>query len=469
MATWVEQIGTTIRARKLFGNGDRILLAVSGGLDSMVLLRVLVRLAVKNAWQLVVAHFNHQLRGAESDADERFVQEKARDLGLECILGSNNVRQHQAATGRSVEMVARELRHRFLAASAIQQRCSSIALAHHADDQVELFFLRLLRGTGGEGLSGMKWINSSPQNTAIRLVRPLLDQPKSALEAFAAREAIAYRQDSSNAKLDFPRNRVRHELLPLLARHYQPALFETIGRLMEILGAEAEYVTAAARRWQRAKSSKDFSRLPLAVQRQVIRLQVLGLGIEPTFHLIEHLRGKPGQSVAVSPGLALRRDARGRLTCQKLLPPGILTPVRRPNGSPAAASPQIARIELTARAGKIQFDGLTIRWQRIRRRPASLPKWSAGSEYFDANRLGKTIRLRYWRAGDRFQPSGLPGLAKLQDLFTNLKVPRDQRHQRVIGETNQGEVFWVEGLRIAERFKLDKKTIWCLKWTWNRE
>jgi tRNA(Ile)-lysidine synthase len=105
----------------------------------------------------------------------------------------------------------------------------------------------------------------------------------------------------------------------------------------------------------------------------------------------------------------------------------------------------------------------------MRRPLSSGPKWSAGSEYFDANRLGDTVRLRYWQAGDRFQPCGLPGSVKLQDLFTNLKVPRDQRHQQVIGETHQGEVFWVEGLRIAERFKLDKKTNWCLKWSWIRE
>jgi len=98
-----------------------------------------------------------------------------------------------------------------------------------------------------------------------------------------------------------------------------------------------------------------------------------------------------------------------------------------------------------------------------------MPRWRPGCEFFDANRVGAVVRLRYWRAGDRFQPSGCASPAKLQDLFTNLKVPRAQRHRLVIGETAAGEIFWVEGLRIAERFKLDNQTIRCLKWTWKRE
>ena len=146
-------------------------------------------------------------------------------------------------------MAARQLRHGFLARSARLRHIPTVALAHHTDDQLELFFLRLLRGSGGEGLGGMKWRTRSPADARIQLVRPLLDQPKAVLVEYAAEHGIPYREDASNAVLDFQRNRIRHELLPLLRRKYQPALDRTISRVMDILGAEAELAGRAAAEW----------------------------------------------------------------------------------------------------------------------------------------------------------------------------------------------------------------------------
>jgi len=143
-------------------------------------------------------------------------------------------------------MAARKLRHEFLARTAAQHHFPVIALAHHADDQVELFFLRLLRGTGGEGIAGMKPRSPSPADPAITLVRPLLDCAKTEFLAFVREHKIAFRDDATNASPDFLRNRIRHELLPLLRKNYQPGLDKTVLRLMEIVGAEADFVSAAA-------------------------------------------------------------------------------------------------------------------------------------------------------------------------------------------------------------------------------
>jgi len=124
----------------------------------------------------------------------------------------------------SIEMAARRLRHEFVARAAKERKIRVIALAHHADDQVELFFLRVLRGAGGEGLAGMKWRSPSPVNSKIMLVRPLLDATKAGLRGFARESKISFREDATNTSLNVPRNRVRNELLPLLLHHYQPAL-----------------------------------------------------------------------------------------------------------------------------------------------------------------------------------------------------------------------------------------------------
>ena len=170
-------------------------------------------------------------------------------LKLPFVVARADVRKFTEKSKLSIEMAARKLRHEFLARVARERRISVVTLAHHADDQVELFFLRVLRGAGGEGLAGMKWRSPSPVDGRITLVRPLLDVTRAELREFARENRIRFREDATNARLDLPRNRVRNELLPLLRRRYQPALTRTILRLMEIVGAEAEVVGEMAQQW----------------------------------------------------------------------------------------------------------------------------------------------------------------------------------------------------------------------------
>ena len=207
-------------------------------------------LSMRHGWNLTVAHFNHQLRGRSSDADEKLVRKTAAALKLPFVVARADVRKFAGKSKLSIEMAARKLRHEFFARAARERNISVVALAHHADDQVELFFLRLLRGAGGEGLAGMKWRSPSPVDGKITLIRPLLDATKAELREFARENTrFAFREDATNARLDLPRNRVRNELLPLLRRRYQPALTRTILRLMEIVGAEAELVGETAQQW----------------------------------------------------------------------------------------------------------------------------------------------------------------------------------------------------------------------------
>jgi len=152
----LQQVERQIQNHRLLKRGQKILVAVSGGLDSMVLLHCLQALSAKRRWKLAVAHFNHQLRGRSSDADETLVRQTASALKLPFVAGSANVQAFAAKSKLSVEMAARKLRHEFFARVARERHIQVVALAHHADDQVELFFLRLLRGAGGEGVAGMK-------------------------------------------------------------------------------------------------------------------------------------------------------------------------------------------------------------------------------------------------------------------------------------------------------------------------
>jgi tRNA(Ile)-lysidine synthase len=455
----------SFRRRGLVPDGGRLLVAVSGGLDSIVLLHLLHALAPRFEWKLGVAHFNHQLRGRSAAADERFVRRLANSLGLPSFAGRAAVRDLARAKKLSVEMAARQARHAFLARSAAHFKADAVVLAHHADDQIELFFLRLLRGAGGEGLGGMKWRSPSPALATLTLIRPLLDVPRAALLDYARQHDLAWREDATNASPDILRNRIRHELLPLLTRRYQPAIARTVPRLMEVIGAEAECVRALAAAWLAKKSRPTFAALPTAVQRACLHAQLIERGILPDFDLIEALRQVPGEPVTVRPRTTVVRDANGAVRLR------IAAPLPRPHPRPSTErsfKSERTALTLAGRAGEQDFGGLCLRWRLVRQRGERRPAGKPNEEWFDADAVGTPIELRHWRPGDRFQPIGLPVPAKLQDLLTNAGIPRARRRELVVAVAADGRLFWVEGLRLSEPFKLTPRTIRRLQWGWHR-
>jgi tRNA(Ile)-lysidine synthase len=459
----LETVSANIRSRKLPSKGQRLIVAVSGGVDSLVLLHMVHRLAATNRWQITVAHLNHRLRGHSSNADERLVRQTARQLNLPVVVGMADVRRFARDHKISVEMAARKLRHDFLARTAVRLKIPVIALAHHADDQVELFFLRLLRGSGGEGLSGMKWTNPSPGNSKIALIRPLLDQPKSALLEYAAANKIRFREDATNASRDILRNRIRHELLPLLRKKYQPALNQTILRVMDIVGVEADFVSdsvsqsLAVKPGQSRNGPERFDALPIALQRRRLHLQLIKHSIPPSYELIEGLRQHPNHPISI-PNLKgstfLLRDSAGLIQLH--------------TASTSEFPTHSVPVGLTRKEGAFEFEGVHIKWRRVPGKFLGPPKRQTGSEQFDAGRIGGRILVRHWHPGDRFQPIGMKSPIKLQDLFTNAKIKRAERHRLVVAVAADGGIFWVEGLRISERYKLAKSTIRRLHWRWRR-
>lgn len=454
MAELPERVLAALRAHDLLRPGEPVLVAVSGGCDSMVLLDVLHRLAATERWRLSVAHFNHHLRGRASRADQALVERTARRLGLACRVGEGEVRAHARARQLSLEMAARELRHAFLAAVARDLGVEKIALAHHADDQVETLLLRLVRGSGSEGLAGMKWLAPSPADPTRRLIRPLLGEPRAALAAYAAAAGVAYREDASNRRLEAARNVLRRRVVPVL-RRLQPALAVTIPRLMALLGDEADFLLALARQWLRRRRPA-FARLHPAVQRRVVQLQLRERGLETGWELIESLRTTPGRPVTAPGHVHVQRETDGRV---RVVPTGA-----------ADFSGAERRLVLDAPAGTVEFAGVRFVWRLRVRRPGRAVRLRPrpGRECLDADRVGAEVVLRHWRPGDRFQPLGLAGPAKLQDLFTNAKVPRDERHQRVVAAGANGRIFWVEGLRPGEAVRLTPATRRVLEWRWQR-
>jgi tRNA(Ile)-lysidine synthase len=445
--------------------GERVLVAVSGGVDSMVLLDVLARLRDRLDLRLHVAHVHHGLRGRAADRDAAFVVAEAARRGL----AASVCRLDPSARprGESVEMWARSARYGCLDAEAARVRASRIAVAHTRDDQAETVLLHLLRGTGPRGLAGIPPIRQ-------RILRPLLTVSRAEVEAYAAARGLGFRTDRSNASDAYLRNRVRHHLLPLLARMYNPRIAESLAALAGLMredeSALAEQAASLLARAARAAPPAlclDVETLRAAPPALVRR------AFQEAFRKV-CLQGRPGGTRG-QPGLMRRHlEALRRL----LTGEGV---VRLPGGSEARRVGAEIRIgpapggarrhpEAGAPAGEVPVrPGAWTPWPpldcllRVRRldagaRVARRDRWR---EILSPRLLQAPLSLRGWRPGDRFRPLGLRGEKKLQDLFVDAKVPREER--RRIPLLLSGErIAWVVGLRIAEEFRFRGRGPACL-------
>jgi tRNA(Ile)-lysidine synthase len=347
-------------------------------------------------------------------------------------------------------MAARDARHQFLARVARAHQISTILLAHHADDQVELFFLRLLRGAGPDGLAGMRVVSNSPADRRLRLLRPWLDLPREALAAYAMSNGVRFREDASNSSHLFLRNRIRNELLPLLKKDYQPSLQSTVLRSMELLRSDSEFLDELAAAFDRSPH-QPFETRPVALQRRWLRGQLWKLGIAPEFDDVEKLRGR--EWVTLDAGRRVRRNG---------------YQLEQANPMPAARAQVPVSVDLRVDRGAVEFAATTFRWRRFapKGEPWCQPGRAGSIEYMDADAVGSAVILRQWIAGDRFRPLGMTRAVKLQDLFVNRKVPRDERHRRVVMVHASGELIWVQGLPPAERCKMEPRSRMCLSWEW---
>lgn len=267
----VERVRAAIREQRLLRRGETVVVAVSGGPDSMALLDLLTRL--RDEWQvrLHVAHLNHQLRGAAADADEAFVRAECQRARLPCTVRQTHVAEVAHERGLSEETAARQARYEFLQEVAGQIGAGAIAVGHTCDDQAETVLMRLLRGAGAEGLCG---IRPARPLGRYRLVRPLLTLWRHEIERYLRSRRHRWRVDASNRDPRYLRNRIRHVLLPLLEQEYQPRLREVLFRTAEALQADYAFIEAwGKRRWRRLSAVEPSCAAPTRVRFDGARLR----------------------------------------------------------------------------------------------------------------------------------------------------------------------------------------------------
>jgi tRNA(Ile)-lysidine synthase len=451
-----RSVSNAIENHKTLANASRWMVAVSGGVDSMVLLHILHCTTEVHGKSIMAAHFNHQLRGDESDKDAEWVRSQCRTKGIDCIEGKGDVRSRAREKGESIEMAARTLRHQFFAKQTELKSTNIIAFAHHADDQLELVLMRLMRGSGPEGLSGMSLYSTSPYDPNLNLWRPLLDFSRNEILEYARSCHIEWREDSSNQGVAHDRNRVRHLLIPKLLQDFGPSVKNGILRSSDLIRSEHVFLNEAANEWEASKTAlKNFKNLQKGLQRELMRRALIRVGVVPEFEWIERLR-------TVSKDTQLTLPSKVMVTVLEQFPLLIICS----NEGSLEFDESSVEVTFEDSCGSLTFSDRTVSWELKQGGIEQIfgLNEEKGIELFDAETVGKHILLRHWRAGDRMHPIGTTGCVKLQDWFINEKIEKHRRRRLIVAESLGRGIFWVQGMRISETFKVTSETKKLLVW-----
>ncbi|MFC2049682.1 tRNA lysidine(34) synthetase TilS [Chloroflexota bacterium] len=454
-----QRVISFIRKHNLFSAGDRLVVAVSGGGDSVCLLHILMRWRKELGVELHLAHLNHQLRGAESDSDASYVSDLAQRLDVSATIERRDVAAYHGQKGGSLEEAAREMRYSFLAEVAGRIDASKVVVGHTRDDHIETIVMHLLRGAGTNGLCGLQPHSVLPwgeKSSQLEIVRPLLELTRQETLDYCQLYNLAPRSDSSNVSTSFLRNRVRLELLPVL-RSYNPGIDKALLRLADIAVDDISFIEEKALLlWKKIAREEgdviylDMSKtaaLPRAVQRQVFRKAVKQLrgnlkDVEADhIEAMMDLLSKPaGKKLCLPDGLTLSTEY-GRL---------VLAPAQA-STCPLPPLQGISKINIP---GETDLSGWRVRADIIQEVVGDDNGLAAS---FDLDKVGTELVVRRRQPGDRFQPLGMSQAKKLQDFMVDSRIPRSWR-DRVPLTCSPKQILWVVGWRIDDRVKVTENT-----------
>lgn len=426
-----------IREHALFTREDRLLLAVSGGVDSMVMLA----LAAEAGYRIGVAHCNFLLRGTESDEDEVLVGETAARYGVPCYNRRFDTKAEMERTGESMEMAARRLRYAWFEELCATEGYTAVAVAHQADDSIETFFINLLRGTGLRGLTGIT-------RQRGRIVRPLLFATRKEIVEYAVANRIAYREDSSNRSTKYLRNKIRLGLVPRIREinpQFTALMGRNIGRLSEaqhFIGSAIEKIRSEAVSTVNGVDRIELDRIDAAFPRDFVLYELLNSAYGFKGDVIDALcrtldEGQSGRRFYAREWVAVTDR-------------GAVEVARIDDEDPYEVEIPERAIRAYAGNSVFYFERCSIDLIEHFGVPPQMAQ-------LDAEKLQWPLRLRRWREGDRFVPFGMTGKKKVSDFLIDEKVSMMEKQRQFVLLSGE-EIVWVVGRRIDDRFRLDDQT-----------
>lgn len=431
------------KERQLFDSSQTVLVAVSGGVDSMVLLWLLHHSGVRCG----VAHCNFRLRGEESDSDARFVQQQAEEMGIPFFCRQFDTEAYARKNGLSIQMAARTLRYRWFETLRDEQQYDKVAIAHQRDDHVETFFLNLIRGTGLQGLCGI----DEEQDFYIR---PLLFATRQQIAAFAREQGILYREDSSNESDKYSRNYLRHNVLP--------ALYAQWPSFGEVMAENMSRFREAVLLYEDAVQRHTDKVLTLCDGRVHISLPALLASPAPAallFEILRHYgfsRHLPNQILNSWTGMSGKQflSPTHRLVAHR----DTLILERKP-------VPSSRVYYLEQEEGRVE-EPMEL-YMRVFDKPEDyIPSPEKGIACFDRDKLYFPLLVRRWRIGDYFMPLGMRSMKKLSDFFTDRKLSLPEKESLWILASGN-DIVWIVGMRIDHRFRVTSDTTRVLEIRYN--
>ena len=458
-----KKVTEWIKTQNLIVPGDLVLAACSGGPDSVALVHLLADLRSLLSFTLAVVHVNHLLRGADSFADAEFVANFCKYMGLDCYQTEIDVRSFAKQDGHSLEETARILRYQYLQSLADRLGATKIATGHHRDDQAETVLLNLLRGAGSGGLRGML------PGIERRIIRPFLAVDRRSIADYCQEYGLAYRLDSTNLSTDYLRNKIRLELLPMLAREYNPAISDTLCRTAAIMAEQNDFFQQAAQRLLAETTAMEdgnaiirlngIKNLHIALQREFFRTVIKkkqghlkGISFYHVEKLIEMVNCcQVGKMLRLPGGLLAKR---GYQTIDISMEQFVTQSADRTLifGLTVPGKTEIKEM------GIIVLTETVTEWNKISNKNVAV---------FDQSKLFLPLFVRARLPGDRFWPLGSTGGKKLKSFLIDHKIPADIRDSIPLICDQQG-ILWVGGYRQAERGKVLPSTRQYLQVTINQ-
>ncbi len=428
----LDQFQLYINRYNLIAEGDKLILALSGGIDSMVLADLLQKAKV----EFVAAHCNFHLRGSESDGDDWFVRKFAEKHGIQCFVKHFETEKYAAKYGISIEMAARDLRYAWFEELQQQLGYDKIVVAHHADDQAETFFINLLRGAGLRGLKGMQ-----PQNGVI--IRPLLWASREQIRKYAVENHITWREDHTNVETVYLRNRIRNQLLPVFDE-LQPEARQGLYKTLEHLASENELYRALLKeKMEQIVVNQDGC--------QIIDKQYFVNNFQLLFEWLRQFGFNTEQChfihEAMNVGIGNHYDSKthrlviGRDDLQ-------LSEIKEDTSDEVAI--QIGEEEI--------LSPLHLCFSKFEKNADFVIDKSPEVAQLDFDKIQFPLTLRHWQHGDRFHPLGLKGSKLLSDFFVDQKFTEWQKQNVWLLVSADGDILWVVGWRVDDRFKVTKST-----------
>jgi len=431
----LDQFQLYINRYNLIAEGEKVILALSGGIDSMVLADLLLKTKV----EFVVAHCNFHLRGEESDGDERFVREFAERNGIQCFVKHFDTEQYAAEQGISIEMAARDLRYAWFEELRQQLSYDKIAVAHHADDQAETFFINLLRGAGLRGLKGMQ-----PQNGVV--IRPLLWASREQIHQYAVDNNITWREDHTNAETIYLRNKIRNQLLPVFDELH-PGARQGLYKSLEHLSSENELY----RELLKEKLSKiiindgNTQRLPYSAFR------IPHSAFQLLFEWLRQYNFNPDQCQFIF-------EAMQTGIGNKYYSPTHQLVIGR-NDLQLSEIKEDANEEIIIQIGEEEIlSPLHLCFSKLEKNDGFVLVKSPEVAQLDFDKIHFPLTLRHWQHGDRFHPLGMKGSKLLSDFFVDQKFTEWQKQNVWLLVSADGDILWVVGYRIDDRYKVVAET-----------